>query len=217
MTIRLNNYTKKIRGKTILNDLTIELHPGRIYGLYGENGSGKSMLLRAISGLIRPTSGSVVIDQKTITKEIDFPESLGLIIENIKLQEAFSAKMNLQILRDIKKTASDEDIDWALSAVGLSPEDSMKVKNFSLGMNQKLAIAQAIFEKPKILLMDEPTNALDFASVIRFRELMLELKAPNRIILIASHNPEDLEILADTYLEMKKGSLVVHSELTKKD
>ena len=144
MTITVKHYSKKIRNKTILVDINLELTTGKIYGLYGENGSGKSMLLRAISGLIYPTSGSVEINDKIITKDIDFPESLGLMIENIKLQEAFNAKLNLQILRDIKKTATDADIDWALNAIGLKADDPTKVKDFSLGMNQKLAIAQTV-------------------------------------------------------------------------
>lgn len=217
MTITFKHYTKKIRNKTILDDINLELTTGKIYGLYGENGSGKSMLLRAISGLIYPTSGSVEINDKVITKDIDFPESLGLMIENIKLQEAFNAKLNLQILRDIKKTATDADIDWALNAIGLKADDSTKVKDFSLGMNQKLAIAQTIFEKPEIILMDEPTNALDFASIERFRKLVLELKAPNRIIIIASHNQDDLSVLSDTFLEMSEGRLSHRSEFVKRE
>ena len=207
MKVEVKNYTKKIRGKMILDDITAEFEGGKIYGLYGRNGSGKSMFLRALSGLIRPTSGIVEVDGVKITKDIDFPESLGLIIENIKLQEAFDAKTNLEILANIKKFVTAEDINWELEAVGLDPNDKTKVKAFSLGMNQKLAIAQAIFEHPNLILMDEPTNALDFQSVEDFRKVLEELKNENRMIIIATHSKEDLLALSDEYYEMSAGKL----------
>lgn len=211
MKLTIENYTKKIRGKTVLNQVNAVFEPGRIVGLYGRNGSGKSMLLRAIAGLIKPTDGVIHCDDQLIGKDIDFPESMGLIIENIRLQEQFDAKTNLQILRDIRKKASDADIDWALEEVGLDPENKQKVKSYSLGMNQRLAIAQAIFEQPDLLLMDEPTNALDFDSVKQFRELLLTLRNDKRIIVIASHNKEDLLALADDYYEMVEGQLYPRS------
>ena len=207
MKVEVKHYTKKIRGKMILDDVSAEFEGGKIYGLYGRNGSGKSMFLRALSGLIRPTSGIVEVDGVKITKDIDFPESLGLIIENIKLQEAFDARTNLEILANIKKVATAEDIDWALEAVGLDPNDKTKVKAFSLGMNQKLAIAQAIFEHPNLILMDEPTNALDFQSVEDFRKVLESLKNENRVIIIATHSKEDLVALSDEYFEMSAGKL----------
>lgn len=211
MKVHIEHYTKKLKGKVILDDITTDFLPGRIYGIYGRNGTGKSMLLRAISGLIFPSSGYVEIDGKKITKDIDFPESMGLIIENIRLQPNFDAKTNLRILRDIKKTASDADIDWALRASGLDPDDTSKVRTYSLGMNQKLAIAQAIFEKPRLILLDEPTNALDFQTVKDFRELLIKLKAEDRVIIITSHNKEDLSALADEYCEMIDGRIYARS------
>ncbi|MFC6314383.1 ABC transporter ATP-binding protein [Lapidilactobacillus achengensis] len=207
MNVELKHYTKKLKGRTILDDISLTLAPGHVYGLYGRNGSGKSMLIRAISGMILPTSGEVSVDGQRITVDIDFPESMGLIIENIQLQKAFTAKTNLQILGDIKKIATPEDIEWALTAVGLDPNSNEKVRSFSLGMNQKLAIAQAIFEKPQLILLDEPTNALDFQTVADFHQLIEQLQSPERIILLASHNRDDLTEVATDFLEMDAGKL----------
>lgn len=211
MEINFSSYSKKLKRKTVLDNINATLKSGSIYGLYGQNGSGKSMLMRAISGLIRPTTGAVTVDGRKIGVEIDFPDSMGLIIENIEMQAGFDARTNLQILRDIKKIATDSDIDWALEQVGLDPKSNLKVRNFSLGMRQKLAIAQAIFEKPKLLLLDEPTNALDFKTVVAFRELIKKMQQPDRIIVIASHNRDDLESVADKFLEMDAGQLFVRS------
>ncbi|WP_390408005.1 ATP-binding cassette domain-containing protein [Lacticaseibacillus jixiensis] len=207
MYVEVEHYTKNLRKHKVLNDINVRLDGGHIYGIYGRNGSGKSMLLRAISGLILPSSGSVSIDGKTIGDDIDFPESMGLIIENVQLQRTLTAKENLSVLAKIKHVASPTDIDWALSAVGLDANDSVKIRNYSLGMNQKLAIAQAIFEKPDLILLDEPTNALDFQTVVDFRKLIQSLVTPSRIIVIATHSKEDLLELATDFLEMVDGKL----------
>ncbi|MFD1430035.1 ATP-binding cassette domain-containing protein [Lacticaseibacillus mingshuiensis] len=209
MKIQIEHYNKTIRRHQVLEDVSATFVSGHVYGLYGRNGSGKSMLLRAISGLIRPTSGKIMIDDKTLGVDFDFSESLGLIIESVRLQPSFTAQQNLEILRDIRKTASDEDIRWALDAVGLADSSQVKVREFSLGMNQKLAIAQAIFEHPAILLLDEPTNALDFQSVREFQDLIAKLRDPDRIIIVASHAKEDLLTIADQFLEMDAGHLSV--------
>lgn len=207
MEVQLTHYSKVLKRQRVLDDITLTLAPGHIYGLYGRNGSGKSMLMRAIAGLITPSEGEVLVGGKRIGDEIDFPESMGLIIEHIQLQKAFSAKVNLEILAKIKHVATTKDIDWALTAVGLDPDDTTKVRNFSLGMNQKLAIAQAIFERPELLLLDEPTNALDFQTVANFHALIKSLATPTRIIMIATHNREDLVAVATDYLEMDAGKI----------
>lgn len=211
MDVQLTNYTKKLKGHVILDDITTTFQSGHVYGLYGRNGSGKSMLMRAISGLMFPTSGSVTVGGQVVTVDVDFPDSMGLIIENIRLQKAFDAKTNLKILADIKQRASEADIDWALRAVGLDPDDPTKVRSFSLGMNQKLAIAQAIFEKPNLILLDEPTNALDFQTVADFHELIKSLVKPERLIIIASHNKDDLTEVATDFVEMDAGKLITRN------
>lgn len=207
MKIDVKNYTKFIKKKTILDNVNISFESGKIYGLHGKNGSGKTMLLRAICGLILPTSGEVSIDGKVIGKDIEFPDSVGIIIENMTMLTDYTAFDNLKILAKIKKIATDEDIRSALENVGLNPDDKKKVKAFSLGMKQKLNIAQAIMEKPKLLLLDEPTNALDEESVKDVRKLLLEMKEQGVLIIIASHNKEDLEVLCDDLVEIYEGRI----------
>lgn len=205
--VSVNNISKKIKGKTILDHISYEFQEGKIYGLYGRNGSGKTMLLRAIAGLIFVDEGSIVIDEKRLHKEIDFPESVGIIIEKTDLLPQYDAFTNLKILSKIKNIANDEDIRNAVEAVGLNPDDKLKVKKYSLGMKQRLSIAQAIFENPDLLLLDEPTNALDEKSIEMVRNILLEKKAEGKTIIIASHNKDDLRILADVTLQMEDGRL----------
>lgn len=207
MKIEVKNYTKLIKKKTILDNVNISFESGKVYGLHGKNGSGKTMLLRAICGLILPTSGEVSIDGKIIGKDIEFPESVGIIIENMTMLTDYTAFDNLKILAKIKKIATDEDIRNALKNVGLNPDDTKKVKAFSLGMKQKLNIAQVIMEKPKLLLLDEPTNALDEESVKDVRKLLLEMKEQGVLIIIASHNKEDLDVLCDEFVEIYEGRI----------
>ncbi len=166
------------------------------------------MLLRAICGLIFLSGGSVDIDGKRLHKDISVPPSVGVIIEHTELLPQYDAYTNLKILAKIKNISSDDDIKDAIRAVGLNPEDKQKVKTYSLGMRQKLAIAQAIFEKPQLLLLDEPTNALDEKSVNRIRDLFLELKRRGTTIIIASHSREDLNVLADETIMIEDGRLL---------
>lgn len=205
----LDHLCKSIKKKEVLRDISYSFEEGKIYGLYGRNGSGKTMLLRAVCGLIFPTTGTIDIDGKRLHKEISVPPSVGVIIENTELLPQYDALTNLKILAKIKKIASEEDIKETIRTVGLDPENRQKVKAYSLGMRQKLAIAQAIFEKPKLLLLDEPTNALDENSVINIRELFLRLRENGTTIIIASHNKEDLSVLADETLYINQGKLEV--------
>lgn len=207
MNIKIENYTKEIRKKTVLSNVNAEFESGKIYGLHGRNGSGKTMLLRAICGLILPTEGRVLIDGKTVGKDIEFPDSVGLIIENMTMLPDFSAYDNLNMLAKIKKIATQDDIRNALETVGLDPDDKKKVKAFSLGMKQKLNLAQAIMEKPQLYLLDEPTNALDEETVNNIRSLLLTLKSEGALIIIASHNKEDLDILCDEVYEIYEGQI----------
>ena len=189
----------------ILDNVNLTFESGHVYGLVGRNGSGKTMLLRAICGLIFPDSGKVIIDGKQLHKDISFPESCGIIIENTDLLPNFSAFDNLKMLSEIKNTANDNMIKSAIKSVGLDPDSKKKVKTFSLGMKQRLSIAQALFEDPDILLLDEPTNALDEDGVNDVRRILLEQKKKNKLIIIASHNKEDISLLSDTVISVSNG------------
>lgn len=174
--IIIENLSKTIKNNKILDNVNLTFESGHVYGLVGRNGSGKTMLLRAICGLIFPDSGKVIIDGKQLHKDISFPESCGIIIENTDLLPNFSAFDNLKMLSEIKNTANDNMIKSAIKSVGLAPDSKKKVKTFSLGMKQRLSIAQALFEDPDILLLDEPTNALDEDGVNDVRRILLEQK-----------------------------------------
>ncbi len=208
MKIDIKDYTKTIRKKTILENINLSFESGRIYGLHGRNGSGKTMLLRAICGLILPTEGSVSIDGKIIGKDIEFPNSVGIIIESMSMLPEYSGYDNLKMLAKIKKIATDNDIRTAMNAVGLDPENKKRVGTYSLGMKQKLNIAQAIMEKPELYLLDEPTNALDEGTVSDIRDLLLQLKKDGALIIIASHNKEDLSVLCDEVIKINEGQIV---------
>lgn len=203
--IIIENLSKTIKNNKILDNVNLTFESGHVYGLVGRNGSGKTMLLRAICGLIFPDSGKVIIDGKQLHKDISFPESGGIIIENTDLLPNFSAFDNLKMLSEIKNTANDNMIKSAIKSVGLDPDSKKKVKTFSLGMKQRLSIAQALFEDPDILLLDEPTNALDEDGVNDVRRILLEQKKKNKLIIIASHNKEDISLLSDTVISVSNG------------
>ena len=203
--VEIKNYCKSIKSRLILNNVSYNFEYGKIYGIYGHNGSGKTMLLRAIAGLLVPDSGSVVIDGKVLHKDMSFPPSIGIVIENMNLLHQYNAFDNLKILGKIKKTATDEDIKTALERVGLKSD--LKVKKFSLGMKQRLNIAQAVFEKQKIILLDEPTNALDNDGVQLIYKLLTEEKERGALVVITTHHKEDLEEVCDVVLKMTEGEL----------
>ena len=203
--VEIKNYCKSIKSRPILNNVSYNFEYGKIYGIYGHNGSGKTMLLRAIAGLLVPDSGSVVIDGKVLHKDMSFPPSIGIVIENMNLLPQYNAFDNLKILGKIKKTATDEDITTAFERVGLKSD--LKVKKFSLGMKQRLNIAQAVFEKQKIILLDEPTNALDNDGVQLIYKLLKEEKERGALVVITTHHKEDLEEVCDVVLEMTEGEL----------
>lgn len=207
MEVEVKNYSKKLKGRNVLDNVSYKFEGGNIYGLYGRNGSGKTMLMRAVAGLIFPTSGEVIIDGKVLHKEISFPKDMGVIIENMELMPQYDAYDNLKILGKIRKTETDDDINSTLEKVGLHDVKGKKVRTYSLGMKQKLAIAQAIFEHPKLLLLDEPTNALDEESINDIRKLLLELKEKGVLIIVASHNKEDIELLSDVKINMADGKI----------
>lgn len=165
------------------------------------------MLFRAVSGLIHPTEGSVKVFGKELGKEISFPESMGLIIENVGFWPYYTGFENLQVLASIRHIISDEEIKESIRRVGLNPEDKRTYKKYSLGMKQRLAIAQVVMEKPELIILDEPTNALDEEAVEAVRHLIREEQKRGATILIASHNREDLKQMCDQYYKMTDGKL----------
>lgn len=204
--IIISGISKTIKGTEILKNIDLKLRGGKIYGLYGSNGSGKTMLLRAVAGLIRIDSGSIIINGKQLHKETDFPESIGVVIENPQFWDGYTGFENLKMLASIKKQINDEAIRATLEKVGLDPGDKKTVKKYSLGMKQKLGIAQAIMESPDILLLDEPTNALDKKSTENIRGIIAEEAARGAIVVIASHVEADLDI-CDIRYEMSDGEI----------
>ena len=210
--IQLQNVTKRIKENTVLDNVSYTFKSGFVYGLYGQNGSGKTMLLRAISGLINLDSGSIFIDGEKLHDKIEFPPETGIVIENMELLPECSAKRNLQMLAKIKNIADEKDIIFSLERVGLDPDSDKKVKKFSLGMKQRLNIAQAIFENQKIILLDESTNALDEEAVQLIYKIIREEKSRGATIIVATHHKEDLKEVCDVILKIAEGKIVEENE-----
>ncbi len=210
--IQLQNVTKRIKENTVLDNVSYTFKSGFVYGLYGQNGSGKTMLLRAISGLINLDSGSIFIDGEKLHDKIEFPPETGIVIENMELLPECSAKRNIQMLAKIKNIADEKDIIFSLERVGLDPDSDKKVKKFSLGMKQRLNIAQAIFENQKIILLDEPTNALDEEAVQLIYKIIREEKSRGATIIVATHHKEDLKEVCDVILKIAEGKIVEENE-----
>ncbi len=205
--IEIKNLTKVIKGQKVLDNVSIDIEGGKTYGFIGYNGSGKSMLFKAICGFVKANEGEIYIFGKRIGKDIDFPEKVGALIEHPGFLPDISGFENLKYLSEIQNIISDKEIKDALAKVGLNPEDKKKVKSYSLGMKQRLGIAQAIMESPEILILDEPLNGLDKDGVESIRNLLLNYKKEGRTILICSHNSEDINILCDYVYEMDKGKI----------
>lgn len=204
-TLDLENISKTIRDKVILKKITLHLESGNIYGFVGRNGSGKTMLFRMISGLIKPTEGMVKYNSNILGKDIDVIPRLGLIIENVGLYPEFTGTKNLKMLARINRIISDQEISDAITRVGLDPNDKRPIRKYSLGMKQRIVIAQAIMEKPDVLILDEPTNAIDENGVEQIRQIIREEKERGALILIASHSSEDIHSLCDMTYYMNAG------------
>lgn len=195
-------------GKTaILNDVTVSLEAGKIHGLIGRNGSGKTMLMKCICGFIRPTRGVVVVDGKRVGKDVDFPKKMGIIIETPGFIPYYSGYKNLKLLAGLRNKIGKEEIIQAMERTGLDPKLKRHVKKYSLGMRQRLGLAQAIMEDPDILILDEPMNGLDKDGVEDMRRYLIDLREQGKTILIASHSSEDISVLCDAVYEMEKGVL----------
>lgn len=207
MELVVNNISKTIRKKVILSNVSLCLESGNIYGFVGRNGSGKTMLFRALSGLMKIDSGSIVWGGNILHKDFSVLPGLGIIIENAGLFPHLTGMQNLTYLANLTKRIGQEEIVRAVDRVGLDPYDKRLYGKYSLGMKQRLAVAQAIMEKPDVIMLDEPTNALDEMGVTEIRKVILEEKERGALILVASHNKEDIRILADEWYRVENGQV----------
>lgn len=211
-TVILKNVVKKLRGIPVLDDISLELHGGSIYGIVGGNGSGKTMLLRALSGLIVPTSGTVTVDGAVLRRDADFPPDAGILIENPEFPGHLSGRKNLLLLAEIRTVASEERIAELMRLFSLDPDSRKPVRKYSLGMKQKLGIIQAIMEDQKLLILDEPFNALDEGAAAILRTLLLRFREEGRLIVLTSHNGEDIACLCDRVIHISAGKIVGTTE-----
>lgn len=205
--IEITNLCKSFKETKVLNDIAIKIKKGNIIGIIGRNGSGKTVLFKCICGLVSPTKGTVKINNKILGKDMDIPDNIGVIIETPGFLSNYNGFKNLKFLAMIKNQISNEHIKDTIKLVGLNPDSKKHVGKYSLGMRQRLGIAQAIMENPDILILDEPMNGLDNDGVKDMRKLFLSLKEQGKTILLASHNKDDIEVLCDEVYMMDKGIL----------
>lgn len=205
--IQVKNLDLTINKTQILKNVCVSFEKGKIHGLIGRNGSGKTMLMKCICGFIRATDGEIYVDDKQVGKDCDFPGNIGIIIETPGFIPYYSGYKNLKLIADLNKKITPEQIKQAMAQVGLDPELKLHVVKYSLGMRQRLGLAQAIMENPDILILDEPMNGLDKEGVEDMRKYLLDFRKQGKTIIIASHSTEDIEVLCDTVSEMDKGIL----------
>ena len=208
--IVVNEVSKSIYGVPIINSVSMTLVSGNVYGFQGINGSGKTMLMRLICGLIYPTKGEIIIDGKRLGKEITFPQSVGLLLENPAFLDSYTGFENLEMLASIKNIITREEIHEAITSVGLDPLDKRKYKKFSLGMKQRLGIAAAIMEKPDILILDEPTNSLDSSGVSLVKTIIAKERERGAIIILACHDLPVLQDVSDEIFLLEQGKITEH-------
>lgn len=207
--ICVNNVCKAFKENQVLKNVSINFEKNKIHGLIGRNGSGKTMLLKCISGFVTITSGEIIVNDKRIGKDVDVPKDVGIIIETPGFLPNYSGYKNLKFLASINKLIDKKDIKAVIERVGLDSESKKWVGKYSLGMRQRLGMAQAIMENPSILLLDEPLNGIDKHGVKDMRELLIKLRDEGKTIILASHSAEDIDMLCDTVSEMDSGVLTV--------
>lgn len=205
--IQVHDVDLVIKKTQILKEVSASFEKGKIHGLIGRNGSGKTMLMKCICGFVKPTNGTITVNGKVIGKDCDFPDNTGIIIETPGFIPYYSGYKNLKLLADLNRKIAKDDIRGAMEQVGLNPDLKRHVRKYSLGMRQRLGLAQAIMENPDLLVLDEPMNGLDKDGVADMRKYLLDLKGQGKTILIASHSAEDIDVLCDTVYEMDKGRL----------
>lgn len=208
MTITLKNVTKIIGGNTVADSVNLTLKSGTVYGLCGYNGCGKTMLMRLISGLILPTKGDIYFDEKKLGKDIDFPENMGILIENPVFLGGLSGFDNLKLLASIKGKITDDIIKKTISRVGLDPDDKKKYRKYSLGMKQRLGIASAIMEAPELIILDEPTNALDSSGVEIVKKIIASEKKRGALITVTCHDHAILQEMCDIIYKIEHGKII---------
>ncbi|MFQ7105084.1 ATP-binding cassette domain-containing protein [Neglectibacter timonensis] len=206
--IVLENVVKKFKDYTALRGISISFEKGKIHGIIGRNGSGKTVMMKCICGLMHPDSGKITVNGKMIGKEVDIANDIGAIIEAPGFLPNYSGYRNLKFLADIKRVIGKQEIYAAMKTVGLDPDNGKHVGKYSLGMRQRLGLAQAIMENPSILILDEPMNGLDRKGVEEMRDLLVSFREQGKTVLLASHNREDIDILCDTVQEMEDGSFL---------
>lgn len=207
MNLIVENVNKSIRGRVILSDVSLALHDGAVYGFTGRNGSGKTMLFRALSGLMHIDSGTISLDGKVLHKDFSVLPNLGIVLENMALFPNLTGMENLEYLAKIHKRVGKGEMERSLCRVGLDPKDKRPYRKYSLGMKQRIAIAQAVMECPDIIMLDEPTNGIDESGIAEIRELILEEKRRGALVLLASHNREDIQMLADVIYHIEAGKV----------
>ena len=205
--VEVKNVDLTLQKNEILKKISVHFERGKIHGLIGRNGSGKTMLMKCICGFVKPSAGEIIVDGKRIGRDRDFPENVGIIIETPGFIPYYSGLKNLKLLADLRGKISKDTVRKTMEQVGLDPNLKRHVRKYSLGMRQRLGLAQAIMEDPELLILDEPMNGLDKDGVKDMRQYLLDLKAKGKTILIASHSAEDIDILCDTVCEMDKGIL----------
>ncbi|MDO4544422.1 MAG: ATP-binding cassette domain-containing protein [Clostridia bacterium] len=210
--IEIYELSKTFGQDTVLRDVNRNFEAGKIHGIVGNNGSGKTVMFKCICGFLQPSKGRVIVNGKQIGKDVDFPKDLGLIIETPGFLPQLSGLKNLEILAGLNKKITLKQIADTIRRVGLDPLSRKPVGKYSLGMRQRLGIAQAIMENPQLLILDEPMNGLDKHGVAEMRELFLSLKTDGRTILLASHNIADIDALCDTVCEMDAGVMSMVKE-----
>ena len=206
--VEVTNVSKKYKDRMLVDNVSFELKKGEILGIVGLNGSGKTVLLKCICGLMEYSSGTIKVNEKIIGKECEYPKSMGVIIETPGFLPYHSGIKNLEYLASLRKKISKQDIKDVLVKVGLAGEEKKLVAKYSLGMKQRLGIAQAIMEDPEFLILDEPMNGLDKEGIEDVRKLLLEMKAEGKTMIVTSHNEEDIKVLCDKVIEMDKGKIV---------
>lgn len=208
MYIRLKNVTKKIKQDILLDHISLEFRGGKVYGLQGKNGSGKTMLMRAVCGLFTLSDGEIDIDGEILHKDISFPRSIGALLENPSFLNGYIGLENLKLLADIQGRIEEKELRDCLAKVGLDADDKRVYRKYSLGMKQKLGIAAAVMGSPEIVILDEPINAIDEAGVEKVREILRGLKERGSVIIVACHDREELELLSDEIIKISKGRII---------
>lgn len=208
MITKIENVSKIIRGNSVIEHISMELASGKVFGFRGINGSGKTMLMRLIAGLIYPTKGQITVDNKILGRDINFQENMGLLIENPAFLDNYSGFANLKLLSSIQDKIDDKQIRRTLERVGLEPDSKKKYKKYSLGMKQKLGIAAAVLEKPELLILDEPANALDEEGVERLKKIVQEEKERGALIILSCHDAYLLEEMSDVIYLLQDGKLL---------